>query len=105
MHSHGALDFSNLTPAQECLICLQGWRIGSKYPDGSIWPQPSKRTVKKLIERGLVVLREVTSALGNGMRMTVTEYEVPLHVHMAYCFQCPSAADLESLTPIGPGDV
>lgn len=77
-----AYDFSRLTPMQEWLICLQGWHIGKKWPDGSIYAQPAKRTVRKLIERGLLVPREV----GDGM-LTVTEYDVPLDVHMAYCMQ------------------
>lgn len=78
-------DFSGLTPAQEWLICLQGWRVGSKYPDGSPWPQPSKRTVKKLIERGLVIEKQRRTETASGWALTVTEYEVPLAVHLAYC--------------------
>lgn len=78
-------DFSGLTPAQEWLICLQGWRVGSKYPDGSPWPQPTKRTVKKLVERGLVIEKQRRTETASGWALTVTEYEVPLAVHLAYC--------------------
>ena len=77
-------DFTGLTQAQEWLICLQGWRVGSKYPDGSPWPQPNKRTVKKLIDRGLIVERKVDVPVRGGFVM-VTEYDVPLAVHLAYC--------------------
>lgn len=81
-------DFSKLTPAQEWLIVYQGWHIGQKYPDGSIWPQPSKRTVKKLLDRGLMFAREVSEPVPGFGSMTVIEYDVPLDVHMAYCMQC-----------------
>lgn len=78
-------DFTGLTPRQEWLILYMGWRPGQTYPDGSPWPQPSKRTVKKLIERGLMEAIEVKEQAGP-LTMTVTEYRVPLHVHAAYCF-------------------
>ncbi len=82
-------DFSGLTANQEWLICYQGWRIGQKFPDGSTWPQPSRRTVKKLIERGLIQER-VVSVPGpiSGMSMQVTEYCVEPDVHLAWCFSC-----------------
>jgi hypothetical protein len=76
-------DFSGLTEEQEWLLVFQGWRIGDKYPSH----QPSKKTVKKLIERGLVIEHEVKQMTSIGP-MTVLEYEVPLHVHMAYCMSC-----------------
>jgi hypothetical protein len=80
-------DFTKLTAAQEWLICYQGWRIGQKYPDGSPWPQPSKRTVKKLIERGLVqAVQAVTPDRFMNTPITVTEYRVEPDVHLAWCF-------------------
>jgi hypothetical protein len=81
MPPRDAYDFSCLTPAQEWLICLCGWHIGATWPDGSMRPQPGKRTVRKLIERGLVVPRERRDGY------LVTEYDVPLDVHAAYCFR------------------
>jgi hypothetical protein len=78
-----AYDFSNLTNAQEWLIVLQGWRIGKKWPDGTVYVQPSRRTVKKLIDRGLV-----TAVPVKDRGMTVIEYRVSLDVHFAYCMWC-----------------
>ena len=80
-------DFTGLTPRQEWLILYMGWRPGQTYPDGSPWPQPSKRTVKKLIERGLMEERRVIDRRGFPP-VLVSEYHVPLHVHAAYCLQC-----------------
>lgn len=87
-----AYDFSRLTPAQEWLLVLQGWHVGSKLPDGSPFVQPGKRTVKKLIERGLVVPCERVID-GKPFAMTVIEYHVPLDVHLAFCM---SAGDNNS---------
>lgn len=81
-------DFSGLTAKQEWLILYQGWRVGQRYPDGSIWLQPSKRTVKKLIERGLMKEFEATYMHDNRTKLVVTEYHVPIHVHAAYCLFC-----------------
>lgn len=81
-------DFSGLTDKQGWLILYQGWRVGQRYPDGSIWPQPSKRTVKKLIERGLMAAVDIR--MPGQMSISVTEYHVPLHVHAAYCLFCDS---------------
>ncbi|CAK7069750.1 MAG: hypothetical protein KER_03056 [Kerstersia gyiorum] len=80
-------DFSGLTDLQRWLILYQGWRTGQRYPDGSLWPQPGKRTVKKLIDRGLMTAHEVQERSG-GLAFSVIEYRVPLHVHAAYCFSC-----------------
>lgn len=80
------LDFSGLTDAQEWLILFQGWRIGQRYTDGSPWPQPEKRTVKKLIERGLLTEHKVSTG-----GLVISEYHVPIHVHAAYCLQCEGA--------------
>jgi hypothetical protein len=82
-----AYDFSKLTANQEWLICYQGWRIGQKYPDGTPWPQPAKRTVKKLIERGLMTSHVVTDH-SDWLPMQVTEYHVEPEVHLAWCFTC-----------------
>ena len=83
-----SLDFSGLTSKQEWLILYQGWRVGQTYPDGSVWPQPSKRTVKKLIERGLMKEFEATYLHEGRTKVVVAEYHVPLHVHAAYCLSC-----------------
>ncbi|NYT67948.1 hypothetical protein [Pusillimonas noertemannii] len=80
-------DFSGLRAKQEWLILYMGWRPGQKYPDGSPWPQPSKPTVRKLIERGLMEAVEVKQNSGRFL-LTVTEYRVPLHVHAAFCLTC-----------------
>lgn len=74
-------DFSSLTPRQQQLLTFQGWKVG----DGTV--QPAKRTVKKLIERGLI-REHVTS---NGYYIA-TEYEVPISVHMAWCAHCAQGA-------------
>ena len=76
-------DFSGLTTEQEWLILYQGWRIGQTHRDGSMWPQPKPRTVKKLIARRL--LRAVETKSGG---MTVTEYVSSPDVHLAYCLSC-----------------
>jgi len=81
------LKFDDLTTNQEWLLVLGGWHIGSRYPNGTPRPQPSKRTVKKLIARGLVIPHELTVSSTFGP-MTVTEYDVPLAVHIAYCMSC-----------------
>lgn len=82
-----SLDFSGLTSKQEWLILYQGWRVGQTYPDGSVWPQPSKRTAKKLIERGLMEERRVPD-WRTFPPVLVSEYYVPLHVHATYCLCC-----------------
>lgn len=84
-----SLDFSGLTPRQGWLLLYQGWRVGQKFPDGSPWPQPQRRTVRKLIQRGL--MEPVKAKDGDGpYALTVTEYHVPLHVHLAFCLSCDS---------------
>lgn len=80
-------DFSGLTSRQHWLILFNGWRIGQTYPDGRAWPQPSKQTVKKLIDRGLMVERTVREFDPRFGSMDITEYHVPLLVHMAYCMR------------------
>lgn len=77
-----AYDFSGLTPRQQELLTFQGWQIGCE-----LMPQPGPRTVRKLIDRGLVV--EHQRRVGSGpFAMTVREYEVPLDVHLAWCRFC-----------------
>jgi hypothetical protein len=72
-------DFSRLTIKQKELLSFQGWGIHS-LPE---IPQPLPRTVKKLIERGLVVEHKIC-----WRGMTVIEYEVPISVHIAWCAKC-----------------
>jgi len=72
-----AYDFSKLTDCQQRVLTFQGWVIGSPFP------QPDKRTVKKLIDRGLVIAHPRTSH-----NFTVIEYEVPYPVHYAWCKWC-----------------
>lgn len=84
-----SLDFSGLTPRQGWLLLYQGWRVGQRFPDGSPWPQPQRRTVRKLIDRGLMERVAVTESPGP-LKVTIIEYHVPLHVHMAFCLSCDS---------------
>jgi hypothetical protein len=45
--------------------------------------------MRKLIERGLVVERKMDLAtLPGAIPVTITEYEVPLPVHAAWCAWC-----------------
>lgn len=84
-------DFRGLTEVQQWLIVMGGWQIGSTNPDGSPAVQPGKRTVKKLIERGLVVECEAIQWV-HGLRLCATEYIVPPEVHAAYCQWCAAEA-------------
>lgn len=70
-----AFDFTGLTPAQQALLTYDGWHVGSK-----LIRQPQPRTVRRLLERGLVVPRD-TVFLG----VRITEYDVPAAVHAAWC--------------------
>lgn len=79
-------DFSGLTNLQEWLLLYQGWHIGQRWPDGRPWVQPTRRMVKKLLERGLMTAREVKDR-----GLTVVEYDVPLTVHAAYCLEGEAA--------------
>lgn len=72
-------DFSRLTPAQQELLTYQGWRVGCGIP--AVQPRPA--TVRKLIERGLVIEHETQYG-----PLTFKEYEVPLNVHIAWCAHC-----------------
>lgn len=79
MHEDG-YDFSNLTGAQQSLLTFQGWAPGARHTK-----QPRPGTVKKLIDRGLVV-----ASTRPFMGISVPVYEVPLDVHMAWCQHCSS---------------
>ena len=76
-----AYDFSDLTPTQQNLLTFQGWHALDKYTR-----QPSAATVKKLISRGLLFKedREIHGVI-------VTEYDVPISVHIAWCEFCARA--------------
>lgn len=75
-----AYDFTDLSVRQQWLLTYQGWRHGDS-------PQPPlAKTVKPLIDRGLLLARQVER---NGAQ--VTEYEVPLPVHAAWCAHCAEA--------------
>lgn len=51
--------------------------------DGESVSFSSQKTVRKLVERGLVVERPVQV-----LRATVTAYDVPIAVHAAWCEHC-----------------
>lgn len=91
-------DFSGLTRAQQWLLTFQGWEISSEAA------QPSPRTVAKLIKRGLVVPVEVKEMTRIGP-MTVTEYRVPLDVHMAWCEHCSRQEALRAKRGNGQGQL
>lgn len=78
------LDFKGLTHAhaQKELLSFQGWHIDC----GRV--QPGPRTVAKLIERRLLVRRDVSQHVFGGLSMTVAEYDVPIAVHIAWCDWC-----------------
>lgn len=70
-------DFTNLTEAQMKLLTFCGWA------PGSFQKQPRPATVKKLLERGLLVASE-----RRFMNVKVTVYEVPMAAHIAWCRYC-----------------
>jgi hypothetical protein len=74
-------DFTGLTQAQMYLLSYGGWSPNDKRP------QPRRTTVRKLIERGLVVERDVVFL---GVRMRV--YDVPTEIHMAFLEWCAGSA-------------
>jgi len=76
-------DFSGLTVRQQEVLTFQGWDVSM----GGKVPQPAPKTVRKLIERGLVVER-----INKGPIFTVREYEVPINVHIAWCDHCLRAS-------------
>jgi len=71
-------DFTGLTHSQKELLTFSGWNrnCGRK--------QPQKRTVEKLIRRGLIVERKAKESF----MFYIIEYTVPLPVHMAWCKCC-----------------
>lgn len=79
-HPATAYDFSGLTLTQQWLLTYQGWEPGSK-----LMKQPRPQSVRKLIERGLVVERPVIF-----MGIRIKAYDVPLPVHMAWCMSQPA---------------
>lgn len=84
-------DFSNLTTAQQGLLTFGGWSPGCKRP------QPGPRTVKKLIERGLLDEREVSETVSGGrFRITVKAYIVPTAVHIDWCAHCAEVEEKRS---------
>lgn len=82
-----AYDFTGLTPSQHALLTFQGWHVGDRMQ-----VQPTTRTVRKLIERGLVIPHARQVPFAGRMTMEVTEYEVPLPVHLAWCMRCGERA-------------
>lgn len=86
-----AYDFSNLTIRQQELLTFQGWtyEFGRKMGIS----QPIKQTVRKLLARKLVVerKRQLPPTRDFPFSMTIVEYEVPLHVHIAWCQYCSDA--------------
>jgi len=85
--SDASLNFTGLTQSQKELLTFRGWKMGARHPDGSVWRQPSRRSVQKLLERGLVIAHE-TMIRPLSLPVTITEYEVPLAVHIAWCQYC-----------------
>ena len=71
------MNFNNLTENQQELLSFQGWNIGCNRN------QPPKKSMLKLIERGLVIEHEI---IDRGL--SIKEYEVPLSVHIAWCEHC-----------------
>lgn len=80
-------NFSGLTVAQKTMLTFGGWHVGSKF-----LPQPQARTVKKLIDRGLLIERRVQQRFAVGFNLTLSEYDVPIAVHMAWCERCATTA-------------
>ena len=73
-------DFKDLTENQQKVLTYLGWTVGN-VKDG--YSQPSERTMKKLIARGLAIPH-----YRQHKGVEVIEYEVPLAVHMAWCQWC-----------------
>ena len=69
-------DFSGLTAAQADILTRKGWEPRSGK-------QPNPLAMRKLIDRGLVVARPVQV-----LRATVTAYDVPAAVHVAWRAWC-----------------
>lgn len=69
-----AFDFSGLTPGQELLLAVGGWEPGKV-----IIRQPLPQVAQKLVDRGLVTVREVAIGL-----TTVRAYDVSPAVAAAW---------------------
>ncbi len=69
-----AYDFSGLTPRQQQLLAAGGWRASI-----GMGKQPTPHTVRKLVERGLLVAEPRRFMLA-----TITEYRVPADVSAAW---------------------
>ncbi|HWH75073.1 MAG TPA: hypothetical protein VNV16_12500 [Methylibium sp.] len=65
-------DFSGLTAHQRAVLDAGGWQLGRGK-------QPARGTVRKLLQRGLVIARP-----RRVMAAVVDEYEVPAHVAAAW---------------------
>ena len=72
-------DFRGLTANQQALLTFQGWTV----EDARQRVQPSPKTANKLIDRGLVIAHQFTR-----YGLSITEYEVPIDVHAAWCDWC-----------------
>jgi hypothetical protein len=72
-----APNFAGLTLAQQYLLTFGGWHPTDKRP------QPHRATVRKLIDRGLVI-EDQTMFLG----VQIPTYTVPHRIHMAWCEHC-----------------
>lgn len=77
-------DFSGLSDREGELLTFQGWTAQSTMPA----VPPGRKAMRRLIARGLVIER---SREYRGL--TVTEYEVPLDVHVAWCARCSEAEE------------
>jgi len=73
-----AYDFTHLSEQQQKLLTYHGWRHGDTFQQ-----QPSQKTAQRLLERGLMLPREI---LRGSMRWT--EYDVPDEVHAAWVEFC-----------------
>jgi hypothetical protein len=73
-------DFSGLTRAQMRVLDFQGWERRDLHS------KPSARTLRLLVDRGLVVVRP--SRVGG---KDVGAVIVPIPVHMAWCAHCEGA--------------
>lgn len=90
-------DFRGLTRRQKELLTAGGWRIDMRTV------QPQRATVRKLLDRGLVVERRVTDGRG-WPAILVSEYDVPLPVFQAWADHC-AGRERAGRVRIGAGDI